>query len=527
MSARIIEEFIVKTTRYRSLTLGLVLSFGLIVAACSSGSGSGGSGSGGSTSSGGSGSGGSGASGGSIGSGGLGSGGSGSGGRTGSGGSGSGGSSASGGRTGSDGLGSGGSSASGGNTGSGGSGSGGRSASGGNTGLGSGGSSASGGSTGSGGSAAGGAATGGAATGGSTSTGGSPATAAQLVATWTLGWNLGNSLDSDGCGASAETCWGNPLITQDLLTQVAAHGFKVVRIPVTWSEHLGAAPNYTIDATWLARVDTVVNYALTAGLDVIINVHHDGADAVDKIQWLGIEMYGTTMMNEFESLWTQIANHFKDYDNRLLFEAMNEIHEGYGTAQASWYTDVNNLDQDFVTTVRKTGGNNANRFLVVPGYNTSIDDTLAGFVLPTDTITKHLIVTYHYYTPYEFAINAATLCWGAAYSCSNNYGQESFVTSEFDKMKTKYIDSGTPVIMAEYNAAATLSTNGAEKYRRYWIEYVTKAAHDRGIAPLLWDAGQELFNRTTTPASIRYQDVMDCLTRAATSSYTLAQVAAP
>jgi endoglucanase len=393
--------------------------------------------------------------------------------------------------------------------------------------LGSGGSSASGGSTGSGGSAAGGAATGGAATGGSTSTGGSPATAAQLVATWTLGWNLGNSLDSDGCGASAETCWGNPLITQDLLTQVAAHGFKVVRIPVTWSEHLGAAPNYTIDATWLARVDTVVNYALTAGLDVIINVHHDGADAVDKIQWLGIEMYGTTMMNEFESLWTQIANHFKDYDNRLLFEAMNEIHEGYGTAQASWYTDVNNLDQDFVTTVRKTGGNNANRFLVVPGYNTSIDDTLAGFVLPTDTITKHLIVTYHYYTPYEFAINAATLCWGAAYSCSNNYGQESFVTSEFDKMKTKYIDSGTPVIMAEYNASATLSTNGAEKYRRYWIEYVTKAAHDRGIAPFLWDAGQELFNRTTTPASIRYQDVMDCLTRAATSSYTLAQVAAP
>jgi endoglucanase len=378
-----------------------------------------------------------------------------------------------------------------------------------------------------GGAVSGGAAAGGAATGGTTATGGAPATAAQLVATWTLGWNLGNSLDSDGCGATDETCWGNPLVTQDLLTQVAAHGFKAVRIPVTWSEHIGAAPNYTIDATWMARVDTVVNYALTAGLDVIINVHHDGADAVANIQWLGIEMYGTTMINEFESVWTQIATHFKSYDYRLVFEAMNEIHDGYGTAQASWYTDVNTLDQDFVTTVRGTGGGNASRFLVVPGYNTNIDDEVAGFVLPTDTIANHLIATYHYYTPYEFAINASTLCWGAAYSCSNNYGQESYVTSEFDKMKTTYINSGIPVIMAEYDATATLATNGAENYRRYWIEYVTKAAHDRGIAPFLWDAGQELFNRTTTPASIRYQDIMDCLTRAATSNYTLAQVAAP
>jgi endoglucanase len=206
---------------------------------------------------------------------------------------------------------------------------------------------------------------------------------------------------------------------------------------------------------------------------------------------------------------------------------MNEIHDGYVTADPSWYTDVNNLDQLFVTTVRGTGGNNAGRFLVTPGYNTNIDDEVAGFVLPTDTIANHLIMTYHYYTPYEFALDATTLCWGAAYSCSNNYGQESYVASELDSMKTKFIANGIPVIMAEYDATATLATDGAENYRRYWIEYVTKAAHDRGIAPFLWDAGQELFNRTVTPASIRYQDIMDCLTRAATSSYTISQITAP
>jgi endoglucanase len=371
---------------------------------------------------------------------------------------------------------------------------------------------------------------------GGTSTGGKAGTAAELVATWTLGWNLGNSLDADGCGAAgSETCWSNPLVTQSLLTYVASLGFKVVRIPVTWSEHLGGSPSYTIDSTWMSRVDTVVNYALSAGLDVIINLHHDGADGVANIQWINIvDSSGnvttantTAVTTKFTAVWTQIANHFKSFDNRLVFESMNEIHHGYGSVAQSWYEVVNGLNQAFVDTVRGTGGNNTTRFLVVPGYNTDIDATVAGFVAPKDPTANHLILSYHYYTPYEFAINGDTHCWGAAYSCSNNYGQESYVTAQLDKMKTNYISKGIPVIMGEYNATATLSTSGAEKYRRYWVEYVTKAAHDRGIAPILWDAGQELVNRTTNPPSIRYQDILDCLVRAATSSYTLAQVAAP
>jgi len=319
------------------------------------------------------------------------------------------------------------------------------------------------------------------------------------------------------------------------LTYVASLGFKVVRIPVTWSEHIGASPSYTIDSTWMSRVDTVVNYALSAGLSVIINVHHDGADGVANIQWINIvdSSGNVTAANtsavtaKFTAVWTQIANHFKTFDNRLVFESMNEIHHGYGTPAQSWYDFVNGLNQTFVDTVRGTGSNNATRFLVVPGYNTDIDYTVAGFVAPKDPTANHLIMSYHYYTPYEFAINGATLCWGAAYSCSNNYGQESYVTTQFDKMKTNYINKGLPVIMGEYNATATLATSGAEKYRRYWVEYVTKAAHDRGIAPFLWDAGQELVNRTTDPPSMRYQDILDCLIRAATSNYTLAQVAAP
>ena len=507
-----------------SVALMLVVAATFGFAACTSGQGGEQGGSGGRGAGGAVGSGGSGGRGGSSsgsGSGGEKGTGGGSGGKMSSGGAGSGGTSSGGTGTGGSGVGGGPSTGggSGGRTGTGGSGAGG---------------SGKGGAPGTGGGLGGKVGTGGSGAGGSG--GGGAGSAADLVAAWTLGWNLGNSLDANGCGAAgAETCWSNPLVSPALLTYVASLGFNVVRIPVTWSEHLGASPSYTIDSTWMTRVDTVVNYALDAGLTVIINLHHDGADGVANTQWIDIvdssgnvtSANTTAVKTKFTAVWTQIANHFKGFDNRLVFESMNEIHHGYGPAEQSWYDFVNVLNQAFVDTVRGTGGNNPTRFLVVPGYNTDIDPTVAGFVAPKDPTADHLILSYHYYTPYEFAINGDTKCWGAAYSCSNNYGQESFVTSQFDKMKTNYISKGLPVIMGEYNATATLATSGAEKYRRYWVEYVTKAAHDRGIVPFLWDAGQELVNRTTDPPSMRYQDIMECLIRATTSKYTLADVAAP
>jgi len=360
--------------------------------------------------------------------------------------------------------------------------------------------------------------------------------AADLVAAWKLGWNLGNSLDANGCGAAgAETCWGNPMVTEGMLSYVASLGFNVVRIPVTWSEHLGPGPSYAVDPGWMSRVDAVVNYAIKAGLSVIVNVHHDGADDVKGTQWLDIvdangqvtETHTAAVVSEFNAVWKQIATHFKDYDNRVVFESMNEIHQGYGNPEASWYDFVNQLNQAFVTTVRATGGKNTNRFLVVPGYNTNIDQTVQGFKAPTDSVSNHLILSYHYYDPYKFTLSNETHTWGAAYANANdgtgNFGQEDHVLSQFDKIKASYIDKGLPVIMGEYGAA--FQTASSQPYRRYWVEYVTKAAHDRGIAPVLWDAGQELVNRENL--SLRYTDLHQALLRATTSSYSINQIALP
>src|SRR5687767_12258600 len=92
------------------------------------------------------------------------------------------------------------------------------------------------------------------------------------VAAMQPGWNLGNTLDSTGAD---ETSWGNPRITEALLDNVKAQGFKSIRIPVTWGQHQGAAPGYAIEAAYLNRVKEVVGWALADGFQVMINIHHD------------------------------------------------------------------------------------------------------------------------------------------------------------------------------------------------------------------------------------------------------------
>lgn len=349
-----------------------------------------------------------------------------------------------------------------------------------------------------------------------------------------LGWNLGNSLDAP----ENETAWGNPTVTPELLVAVAKSGFDLVRIPVTWSKHTGPGPEFAIEPSWLARVTEVVDYAHGAGLYAIINVHHDGADGFKEVEWITLndDAGAVTLANNqavrarFVSVWSQIAKHFAGYGEELAFEAMNEIHDGYGQPDPKYFEIINGLNQAFVEVVRASGGNNAKRHLVVPGYNTNIDHTLKGFALPTDPTPGRLIVSAHYYDPYLFALQGEKHTWGSASPGNDGWGQEDFVVAQFDKLKARFIDQGVPVILGEYGAC---HQDGFEDYRRYYMEYVTKAAVDRGIVPIYWDNGAEgsggekfgLFNRTTYAPL--HPQVLEAMVRAAKSSYELSEVALP
>ena len=232
-------------------------------------------------------------------------------------------------------------------------------------------------------------------------------TSMELIGEMKTGWNLGNTLDStitNPTGSETptdwETAWGQPVTTKAMIDSVKAQGFNVLRVPVTWEGKFGEAPDYTIKADWLARVKEVVDYGIDNDMFVILNMHHeewhmptaDNEESAEKI---------------LRALWAQIADYFKDYDEKLIFEGMNEPRlkgtpmEWNGGNQEAREV-INQLNAAFVETVRASGGNNEKRHLMIPTYAAStMDSVLNDFVIPND---DKVIVSVHAYLPYTFAL---------------------------------------------------------------------------------------------------------------------------
>lgn len=322
-------------------------------------------------------------------------------------------------------------------------------------------------------------------------------TAMELYEKMTVGWNLGNSLDAVGSGLSSETAWGNPKTEKELIDAVKEAGFDVVRIPVTWMGHFDNE-TYTIDTEWLARVKEVVDYVIDNDMYAVINIHHDGNDTAQS--WLTpAPSDEDSMVSQFETLWKQIAEYFNEYDEHLMFAGMNEFHKGYSNPSSEYLRITDRLNQSFVDTVRATGGNNEKRILIVQAYNTNGDASLK-MTVPTDTVSDKLMVEIHFYDPWNFA-GEGKGDWGKTGTNTDSWGQEDWVYDIFGRIKAKFVDNNIPVILGEYGAVN--NKNGNDDYRRYYVEYVTKAAKENGILPIWWDNGNDsgsgeafsLFNR--------------------------------
>jgi endoglucanase len=337
------------------------------------------------------------------------------------------------------------------------------------------------------------------------STGMDTLTSVELTARMVPGWNLGNTLEA----LPNETSWGNPLTTQRLLDSVKGAGFNSVRMPVAWFRSTDTSI-YTINPTWLSRVEEVVKYALNTGLYVIINEHWDNG-------WQIPTSKDSAYVNRrLAAMWEQIAVHFRDYDAHLLFAGTNEIHvpDNWGGPTKENYTVQNSFNQTFVNAVRSTGGRNYYRYLVMQGYVTNIDYTVSYFSAPVDVTPSRLMVEVHYYDPYDFTLNPddKIIQWGMYAtdpSKTETWANESYADGQFKKMKSKFVDKGFGVILGEYGA--TIRTNlGSpelnaeyENYRRYYTQYITRSMERQSLVPYYWDVGyygnhgSGIFDRTT------------------------------
>ena len=334
------------------------------------------------------------------------------------------------------------------------------------------------------------------------------------------GTNLGNTLESCGTWidtsntSNYETAWGQPVTTQEMIDGMKAAGFDSIRIPVAWSNMMADDGTYTINEKYFNRVETVLNYALNADMYVIINIHFDSG------WWARFgsktEQERKDAMTKYKTMWTQIANRFQEYSDRLIFESANEElgtrlnstddYKGSGYYAKddldSLYKLTNEINQTFVDIVRSTGGNNARRFLLIAGYDTDISKTCdLRYKMPTDTIDSHLMVSIHYYSPATYCIvDNPKNSWGYDASWGTDEDIKA-LQSELSQMRISFVNKGYPVIIGEYGVTDTkISENNfvRKEGRDLFFRSVCEFALENNMCPILWDCSQVFDRRSLT-----------------------------
>ena len=323
----------------------------------------------------------------------------------------------------------------------------------------------------------------------------------EVVRLMGLGWNLGNTMECAGDSIKGpnirnfETAWGNPATTKEMIDAIKAAGFKSIRIPVAWSNMLG--DDNTINSDLMERVQQIVDWALADQMIAVVNIHWDGG------WWSKFPTDYEKSMTRYTKLWSQIAGNFKKYPGTLIFESLNEEgcfndvwnRYGGGTPEQKQkaFGILNNINQTFVDLVRKSGGLNAKRHLLIAGYATDIDLTTdAAFVMPKDP-AGHCVVSVHYYTPYTFAGLEKDESWGKVRTTWGTPADLTELDVNIQKMKVGFLDKGIPVIWGEYGA--TLKNRDVESVHRY-ILGIAQKVYQLGMCPMLWDPGSH-FNRRT------------------------------
>jgi endoglucanase len=309
-------------------------------------------------------------------------------------------------------------------------------------------------------------------------------TAFELAGNMKAGWNLGNTLDARLAVAatpivsSQETAWGNPITSREMIQLLADTGFSSLRIPVTWERFIGPAPNYFLNTALLDRVQQLVDYAYEAGLYVIINTHHE--------TWNFPSSDNTEAVIIHDRLWRQIADRFAGYDERLIFESMNEPRP-FGTGQ-EWTggteesrSVINSWNHNFIRTIRDTGYNNEKRFLLIPTIAASGDSVaIDNMWVPRD---QRVLISIHAYTPYDLVLNTRNARNTFDPNEPNDTGP---IDALFNRLYERFISQGTAVVMGEMGF---LNKEDNIEARSAWTDYYTEKAAAIGIPCFWWDNG--------------------------------------
>ena len=286
------------------------------------------------------------------------------------------------------------------------------------------------------------------------------------------GVNLGNALE-----ANYEGEWGMTLDAA-YFRLLAEAGFTNVRIPIRWSAHAATAAPYTIEAEFLARVDWAIDQALANELRPIINMHH-----YDEIM-----QAPEAQQERFLAIWRQLAEHYQDQPPAVIFELLNEPNSNM--LPFRW----NKLIPAALATIRES---NPTRIVIIgpTGWNSATE--LTNLELPADD--QQIIVTFHFYEPFQFTHQGAEWVNGADAWLGTTWDgtapQQRQIEMLFDKAADWGAKHHRPIFMGEFGAYSKADMAS----RAQWTAFVARAAEDRGFSWAYWEfgAGFGVYDRTT------------------------------
>lgn len=327
------------------------------------------------------------------------------------------------------------------------------------------------------------------------------------VAAMQPGWGPSNTLDA----IPTETSWGNPAITKGLFDSVRAQGFNSVRIPVTWYPHMGVGPNYTVDPTWMSRVKEVVDWALSDGFYVVLDVHHD------SWEWIAnMTTDSSGVLSEFNALWGQIAGEFQGESNKLVLESVNEPSFNGSPSDTQKAQMVDQLNRAFFNDVRHTGGNNATRMLMLPTVGDAPTQTFMDSLYNTiqSLNDPNLIASFHYYGYWPFSVNIA----GVTTFDSNS--QQDMV-NDFSLAKSELIAKGVPVYAGEVGLLGYDYTKPGIVERGEMLKYFEMLGYEArnyGVTANYWDSYIDRYTFQPRDPGLFSQITSSWTTRSGTAS---------
>lgn len=214
---------------------------------------------------------------------------------------------------------------------------------------------------------------------------------------------------------------------------------------------------------WFATLDGLVQDALAQQLTVIIDEHDYNACGRDVV----------ACRPKLMAFWTQVAAHYRDAPDKVVFEILNEPNESTNDV---W----NEVHDEALAVIRRT--NPTRNVIIGPAFWNNVG-WLDRLTLPQDD--RHIIVTVHYYLPMSFTHQGAA--WTPEYAnlSGNTWGTAEDLAAldrDFDGVQAWAKRNDRPILLGEFGAY----DKGPMESRVKYTSAVARGAEKRGWAWAYW-----------------------------------------